>query len=92
MNTYEQPHIGPHVAVRKLYRSTTERHLGGVCGGVAEYTNTDPTVVRVVFIVLAVMGPGVLLYPLLWAMVPEQPWAPPAMPGTVPDATPPTMT
>lgn len=59
--------------VRKLYRSRSERQLGGVAGGMARYTNTDPTLVRVLFVVLAVMGPGLLLYPLLWLVVPEEP-------------------
>jgi phage shock protein PspC (stress-responsive transcriptional regulator) len=63
--------------VRKLYRSRSERQISGVSGGIAEYTNTDPTVVRVLFIVLAVMGPGLLLYPLMWIFVPEAP--PPVM-------------
>jgi phage shock protein PspC (stress-responsive transcriptional regulator) len=59
--------------VRRLYRSSTERQIGGVAGGLAEYTNSDPTLVRVLFIVLAVMGPGLLLYPLLWMFVPDAP-------------------
>ncbi len=60
-------------AVRKLYRSRSERQIGGVSGGIAEYTNTDPTLVRALFIVLAVMGPGLLLYSLLCIFVPESP-------------------
>lgn len=73
MEPNKPPVHDPQPAVRKLYRSGTERQVGGVCGGIAEYTNTDPTVIRVLFIVLAVMGPGVLLYPLLWIVVPEAP-------------------
>ena len=71
MEPDEQPLPDPHPTVRKLYRSRGERQLGGVCGGIAEYTSTDPTVIRVLFIVLALMGPGLLLYPLLWVFVPE---------------------
>jgi len=72
MEPNEQPIHDQH-AVRKLYRSGTKRQVGGVCGGIAEYTSTDPTVIRVLFIVLAAMGPGTLLYPLLWIFVPEAP-------------------
>jgi phage shock protein PspC (stress-responsive transcriptional regulator) len=41
---------------RRLYRSRTDRKLAGVCGGLAQYVNMDPTVIRVVFVVLAVLG------------------------------------
>jgi len=44
--------------------------LGGVCGGLAEYTDTDALLWRVGFIALAVMGAGILMYPLLWLLVP----------------------
>src|SRR4051794_911205 len=57
----------PH---RRLLRSTTNKGLGGVCGGLAEYTNTDPLLWRVGFIALAVMGAGILVYPLLWLLMP----------------------
>jgi phage shock protein C len=61
-------------ASRKLYRSTSNRQLAGVCGGLAEYFNLDPTLIRVLFIVLAVLGgSGVLLYLALWIIVPKQP-------------------
>lgn len=73
MEPTNQPIQDNQPAVRKLFRSRSERYIGGVSGGIAEYTNTDPTLVRVLFIVLAVMGPGVLLYPLLWIFVPEAP-------------------
>ena len=59
---------------RKLYRSRSNRQLAGVCGGLAEYFNIDATLVRVLFVVFAVLGgPGLLAYILLWIIVPEQP-------------------
>jgi phage shock protein C len=59
---------------RKLYRSRSNRQLAGVCGGIAEYFNIDATLVRVLFVVFAVLGgPGLLAYILLWILVPEQP-------------------
>jgi phage shock protein C len=58
---------------RKLYRSRTNRQLAGVCGGLAEYFSVDPTLVRVLFVVFAVMGPGALAYLILWVVVPDAP-------------------
>jgi phage shock protein C len=59
---------------RKLYRSSTDRKLAGVCGGLAEYFNLDPTLIRVLFIVLAVLGgSGIVIYLAMWILVPNQP-------------------
>lgn len=69
----------PAATVPRLYRSRSERQIGGVAGGLARYTSTDPTLIRVLFIVLAVMGPGLLLYPLLWIFVPQEPQPMPGM-------------
>ena len=55
---------------RRLLRSRTNKVLGGVCGGLAEYTGTDPLLWRIGFVALAVMGAGIFLYPLLWLLVP----------------------
>ncbi len=61
---------------RRLYRSRTERMVGGVCGGLAEYLNMDPTIVRLVFVLLALLGGhGLLLYLILWLVVPPEPLA-----------------
>jgi phage shock protein C len=59
---------------RKLYRSRTNRMLAGVRGGLAEYFNTDATLIRVIFVALAVLGGSTLLvYPAMWIIVPEEP-------------------
>jgi phage shock protein C len=59
---------------KKLYRSTDDRWLAGVCGGLAKYFNIDPTLVRVIFIVLALIGlGGVILYLLFWVFIPPEP-------------------
>jgi phage shock protein C len=59
---------------RKLYRSRTDRKLAGVCGGLAQYFNADPTLIRVLFVVLALLGgPGLVMYLVLWIIVPEEP-------------------
>ena len=43
-------------ATRKLYRSKSNRQVAGVCGGLAEYFNLDATLIRILFVVLAVLG------------------------------------
>ncbi len=58
----------------KLYRSQTNRMLGGVCGGLADYTGLDATVIRVIFVILAVFGgAGLLVYLAMWIIVPTAP-------------------
>ena len=59
---------------RRLYRSRTNRKLAGVCGGLARYFNTDATLMRVLFVVLALLGgPGLVIYLVLWLVVPAEP-------------------
>jgi phage shock protein C len=58
--------------VRRLYRSETDRMLGGVCGGLGAFFGIDPTLVRVLFIVLTFGGVGPLLYLAMWILVPRQ--------------------
>lgn len=58
---------------RKLYRSRRQRVLAGVCGGLAEYLNVDVVIVRLVWVLLAVMGPGIVGYPVAWLVVPLAP-------------------
>ena len=57
---------------RKLYRSRSQRMLGGVCGGLAEYFSLDATLIRVLFLVLAVFGgSGLVIYVVMWLIVPD---------------------
>jgi phage shock protein C len=59
---------------RKLYRSKTNRKLAGVCGGLAQYFNVDATLIRVLFVLLAVLGgSGLVLYLAMWILVPKEP-------------------
>ncbi len=63
--------------VRRLYRSRSNRVLGGVCGGMAEYLNVDPILVRVVWLLLTIMGGmGVLLYLVALFVMPVDPSGP----------------
>jgi len=53
-----------------------KRMIAGVCGGLAEWLGWDPTVVRVVYVfgsILSVAFPGMLVYVVLWIIMPEQP-------------------
>ena len=57
--------------VKKLYRSSKDKILGGVCGGIADYFGVDPTIVRALWILLSLAwGAGIILYLLLWLIVP----------------------
>ena len=57
---------------KKLYRSNRSKILGGVCGGIAEYFNTDPTLVRLLWILLSMAyGAGIIIYLIMWLIVPK---------------------
>lgn len=61
---------------KRLYRSQTNKVLGGVCGGLADYLDLDPVLVRILFVILALAnGIGVLLYFLLWIVIPSSEFA-----------------
>lgn len=56
---------------QRLTRSTTDTMLGGVCGGIAQTYNLDPTLVRILFVVATLLGfSGILLYLILWVVIP----------------------
>jgi phage shock protein C len=62
---------------QRLYRSQNERMLAGVCGGLGKFFGIDPTIMRLIFVVLALMGgPGLLIYIIMWIVVPEEPLGP----------------
>ena len=59
---------------RRLFRST-DRMLGGVCAGLAEYFDLDPTLVRIGYIILSILSvafPGILVYIILWIIIPPR--------------------
>lgn len=65
-------------ATKKLYRSRTNKMIAGVCGGIAEYLNIDPTLIRAAYALLSLFTvgfPGILAYILLWIIIPEEPAA-----------------
>ena len=59
--------------MKQLYRSTTDRKVAGVCGGIAEYFDMDPTVVRLIFAAVSIFsGVGILAYIAAVIIIPEQ--------------------
>ena len=59
-------------AEKKFVRSTTDKMVAGVCGGLAKYFDIDTTIVRVLFVLFALAGgPGILAYIILWIVMPE---------------------
>jgi phage shock protein PspC (stress-responsive transcriptional regulator) len=60
--------------MKRLYRSTTHRVIGGVAGGLAEYFDIDPVLIRILFVVAVFAGgSGILAYVIAWIIIPEQP-------------------
>ncbi|MGE5586908.1 MAG: PspC domain-containing protein [Clostridia bacterium] len=64
---------------RRLYRSKSECMIGGVAGGIAEYFDIDPTIVRILWVLLALAdGVGVLAYLIAWIVIPANPYTEPS--------------
>jgi len=62
---------------KKLYRSRTQRQIGGVCGGLGEYLNVDPTIMRIIFIAGFFLTGSLTFwaYLIMWIVVPENTFA-----------------
>lgn len=61
-------------AQKRLYRSASNKILGGVCGGIGEYFNIDPVIIRLIWILFTLMyGFGLLLYIIAWIIIPPSP-------------------
>ena len=57
----------------RLHRSSKDKMIAGVCGGIAEWLDWDPTVVRLTYILLSLLSaafPGILVYLILWLVTP----------------------
>ncbi|HCC32954.1 MAG TPA: PspC domain-containing protein [Clostridiales bacterium] len=59
--------------MKKLYRSRTQRILGGVCGGLGDFLGVDPTLIRLAWAILGLTGAGILFYFVAWIIIPEEP-------------------
>ena len=60
---------------KKLYRSSTDKKISGVCAGIAEYFNIDPSIVRVIYTIFSAFTvvPGIVIYAVLSYALPENP-------------------
>jgi phage shock protein C len=59
---------------KKLYRSKKNRMIAGVCGGIAEYFDVDPIIVRLIALILVLSaGGGIVAYIVAWIVLPEEP-------------------
>jgi phage shock protein PspC (stress-responsive transcriptional regulator) len=73
--TSPTPPPAPNGAPHRLTRSTKDRMVAGVAGGLAEYLDVDPVAVRIGFVVASFLLGGIggpILYLLMWAIVPEE--------------------
>lgn len=61
--------------MKRLYRSRTDQFIGGVAAGMAEYFGIDPTLSRIIWVLIGLAGPGFLLYLVCWIIIPEAPAA-----------------
>ena len=62
-----------------LQRSRTNKMIAGVCGGIAREMQWDPTLVRVIYVLVSILSaafPGILVYIILWIVMPKEPAAP----------------
>jgi phage shock protein C len=83
--------------MKKLYRSRDDKWIGGVCGGISDYTGVDANLIRLLVVVGTVLGFGslILAYIIAWVLIPARPAGPPAGWGqatdspTTPSETPP---
>jgi phage shock protein PspC (stress-responsive transcriptional regulator) len=57
---------------KKIYRSESDRMIAGICGGIGEYFDIDPTLVRIIFAFILLSGSGFILYIILWVVIPSQ--------------------
>jgi len=59
---------------KKLYRSKKEKMIGGVCGGIGEFLEIDPTIIRIIwaFVTILSIGIGIIAYILAWIIIPEK--------------------
>ena len=64
------------MVTNRLYRSRTDRMIAGVCGGLGEYFGIDSTLVRLFFVIATIFTGGlmILVYLIMWALVPEEPF------------------
>jgi len=65
--------VKEHDKIRRLYRSNTDKVIGGVCGGLGEYLEIDPVILRIIWAVLGFAGIGIIAYIISWIVIPKNP-------------------
>ena len=66
--------MGGIIELKRLYKSNRDRKLAGVCGGIAEYFNVDPTIIRLIFVFISLAyGTGIITYIICALVIPERP-------------------
>jgi phage shock protein C len=71
--------LGSSMPTPQLTRSETDKKIAGVAGGMAAYFGLDPTLVRVAWLIVGLMGWGVIAYVILWIVLPKGPASTPAV-------------
>jgi phage shock protein C len=63
------------VYMKRLYRSGKDRILGGICGGLGEHIDVDPSIIRLVWVIVTLLslGTGIIVYLAAWIIIPESP-------------------
>ena len=65
---------GKSIMKKKLYRSEKDSMIAGVCGGIAEYFDVDPTLIRLLTVIFVLLGgAGVVAYIIAWIIIPKKP-------------------
>jgi phage shock protein C len=66
------------IDMKKIYLSRSDRKIGGVCGGMGEYFDKDPTLIRIVvtLLILFSFGFGIIAYLAMWLIIPKKPSEP----------------
>ncbi len=60
--------------VKRLYRSRSDQMIAGVCAGIAEYFNSDPSLIRILWLFFTLAGgSGIIAYIIAWIIIPEAP-------------------
>lgn len=75
----DQPHVQApppqgHASYRRLTRTSWDAPISGVCGGIARYLGVDPTLIRVLAVIAAIVAfpAGLIAYAVLWAVIPKE--------------------
>jgi phage shock protein C len=71
--------MGAHIPTAQLARSETDKKIAGVAGGMAAYFGVDPTLVRVLWLIVGLMGWGILAYVIFWIVLPQGSTSTPAI-------------